>query len=141
MEPMTRIELVTSPLPRGCSTAKLHGPKPTLLLSSFLFSTVILPIFHLFRPIQKLREVYRHLITLILLKGQNQQRNWAELDSNQRRLAPTSLQPVSFSHSDIRPKPVMGFEPATYGLQNRCSAIELHRQGCQSRLAILLAPL
>jgi hypothetical protein len=25
MEPMTRIELVTSPLPRGCSTAKLHG--------------------------------------------------------------------------------------------------------------------
>ena len=22
---MTRIELVTSPLPRGCSTAKLHG--------------------------------------------------------------------------------------------------------------------
>ena len=24
-------------------------------------------------------------------------------------------------------KPMMGFEPATYGLQNRCSTIELHR--------------
>ncbi len=25
MEPMTRIELVTSPLPRECSTTELHG--------------------------------------------------------------------------------------------------------------------
>ena len=26
-------------------------------------------------------------------------------------------------------KPMMGFEPATYGLRNRCSTPELHRQG------------
>jgi hypothetical protein len=31
----------------------------------------------------------------------------------------------------------MGLEPATYGLQNRCSAIELHRQRAQSRFGIL----
>ena len=27
----------------------------------------------------------------------------------------------------LKSKPVMGLEPATYGLQNRCSTIELHR--------------
>lgn len=25
-------------------------------------------------------------------------------------------------------KPVIGIEPTTYGLQNRCSTVELHRQ-------------
>jgi hypothetical protein len=53
---------------------------------------------------------------------------WAELDSNQRKLSLANLQSASFSHSDIRPyKPVMGIEPATDGLQNRCSTAELHR--------------
>lgn len=32
----------------------------------------------------------------------------------------------------------MGLEPATYGLQNHCSAIELHQQGRAARTAILL---
>ena len=29
---------------------------------------------------------------------------------------------------------MMGFEPATYGLQNRCSTVELHRRDCLCRL-------
>jgi hypothetical protein len=44
----------------------------------------------------------------------------------------TDLQSAAFNHSATCPssfsrKPVTGLEPATYGLQNRCSAIELHR--------------
>ena len=60
--PLTRLELVTSPLPRECSTSEPQG-----LASSELF---------------------------------NYQRK----------------------------KPVIGIEPTTYGLQNRCSTVELYRQ-------------
>ena len=34
---------------------------------------------------------------------------------------------VKLLNSTSRNKPMMGLEPATYGLQNRCSTIELHR--------------
>jgi site-specific recombinase XerD len=33
----------------------------------------------------------------------------------------------------IYEKPMVGFEPTTYGLQNRCSAVELHRRTCSAR--------
>ena len=45
---------------------------------------------------------------------------------------PADLQSAPFSHSGTPPyKPLelaMGFEPATCGLQNRCSAVELRQQ-------------
>ena len=64
---------------------------------------------------------------------------WVELDSNQRKLSLANLQSASFSHSDIHPnKPVMGIEPATDGLQNRCSTTELHQHN--TFLAARFAP-
>jgi hypothetical protein len=35
--------------------------------------------------------------------------------------------------------PAMGFEPATYGLQNRCSTVELHRRVKGLMLLIFLS--
>ena len=32
------------------------------------------------------------------------------------------------NYSGVEREPMVGVEPATYGLQNRCSAIELHRR-------------
>ena len=36
-------------------------------------------------------------------KKRRERKDWARLDSNQRRRKPTGLQPVSFGHSDTRP--------------------------------------
>ncbi len=60
--PLTRFELVTSPLPRECST-----PEPQGLMDNIIIVKVL-------------------------------------------------------------KKPVIGIEPTTYGLQNRCSTVELYRQ-------------
>jgi hypothetical protein len=135
MEPMTRIELVTSPLPRGCSTAKLHGHGKRIIERFWLYSLDLHVFFTSFcltgnLPYSlKSREDARKT-------GATMAMVWAELDSNQRRLAPANLQSASFSHSDIRPyEPVMGFEPATDGLQNRCSTTELHRHEAERRTA------
>ena len=103
MEPMTRIELVTSPLPRGCSTAKLHGRTPSLSLSQAVF----------LRPPNVLRTI------------EKLGRSWirTSVGFRQRVYSPSPLATRTSAH-----QPVMGFEPATYGLQNRCSAVELHRR-------------
>src|SRR5579883_1153074 len=53
-------------------------------------------------------------------------RSWirTSVGLRQRVYSPSPLATRTSAH-----KPVMGFEPATYGLQNRCSAVELHRHG------------
>ncbi len=70
--PLTRLELVTSPLPRECSTSEPQGHNSRTGLFNF----------HLEEP---------------------------ALTAPQKN------------------KPVIGIEPTTYGLQNRCSTVELHR--------------
>ncbi len=125
---MTRIELVTSPLPRGCSTAKLHGHGTNYYGNCFglmaWISTFSLLLLAYWQPPQPSFES-REATGKSYCPGQMV---WVELDSNQRKLSLANLQSASFSHSDIHPyKPVMGIEPATDGLQNRCSTAELHR--------------
>ena len=71
--PLTRLELVTSPLPRECSTSEPQGHNSRTGLFNF----------HLEEP---------------------------ALTAPQKN------------------KPVIGIEPTTYGLQNRCSTVELYRQ-------------
>ncbi len=61
------------------------------------------------------------MATLGLKNGQNWIRTSVGL--RQRVYSPSPL-----TTRTSAPKPVMGFEPATYGLQNRCSTTELHRQ-------------
>ena|GEM_PF-4520661 len=136
MEPKTRIELVTSPLPRGCTTSVLLGPSfigigflrwnftlrlrfasPSLAIRrSCLLSSAAdgssPPLLRfalsfgfytwLNRPDSCLIVCIHHHHR-IFLPPSPLKKIWAELGSNQRRLSPTSLQPVSFSHSDIRP--------------------------------------
>ena len=52
--------------------------------------------------------------------------HWAGVDSNHRRLAPTDLQSVPFSHSGTYPYyffnlPLMGFEPMASPLPRECA--------------------
>ena len=77
--PLTRLELVTSPLPRECSTSEPQG------LNQYLAKTMSLNTFSLVVSHQAL-------------------------------------------FSTREKKPVIGIEPTTYGLQNRCSTVELYRQ-------------
>ena len=120
MEPLTRIELVTSPLPRGCSTAKLQGPGfPKLfrlLLQSkhpdghldFLSFSLIYRFQSQDRFGLGLFEFLRNLPDWYLRRfssgSGSEKKWWAELDSNQCRLSPANLQSASFSHSDICPQ-------------------------------------
>ena len=116
--PMTRIERVTSPLPRECSTTEPHGPNHcsgagegnrTLVVSLEGFCSAI--------------ELHPPAATeAILYFAANQstapwlqrwpdppgpkpaQAWWRGLDSNQRRRKPTDLQSAPFSHSGTPPQ-------------------------------------
>lgn len=59
-----------------------------------------------------------------LWQGNKFGQNWirTSVGLRQRVYSPSPLATRTSAH-----KPVMGFEPATDGLQNRCSTIELHR--------------
>ena len=53
------------------------------------------------------------------VKNSPPKEKWAGLDSNQRRLAPTGLQPVPFSHSGTDPCPPCGRECQSSNLEFR----------------------
>jgi hypothetical protein len=44
MEPMARIELATSPLPRECSATELHGQATILPKHNILYIAITLPL-------------------------------------------------------------------------------------------------
>ena len=64
---------------------------------------------------------------------------WEMKDSNLRRLTPSDLQSDPIGRSGNLPrvrqpgldKLAVGIEPATYGLQNRCSTVELRQRVCE----------
>lgn len=102
--PMMRIERMTSPLPRECSTTEPHGqgsgagegnrtlvgglegPSSTIELHPLKFEDYIIP------P--------RGNFPAELLQ---QYRWWRGMDSNHRRRKPTDLQSAPFSHSGTPP--------------------------------------
>ncbi len=75
-----------------------------------------------------------------LFRGNKFGQNWirTSVGLRQRVYSPSPLATRTSAH-----KPVMGFEPATDGLQNRCSTIELHRHNALwgARTGILLVSL
>jgi hypothetical protein len=75
---------------------------------------------------------------------------WAVEDSNLRRQSQLIYSQSRLTASVtalvyVRPEPTDGVEPTTYGLQNRCSAIELRRPtatvACGNRVSALSLPL
>lgn len=58
------------------------------------------------------------------IKKQSHHQWWRGMDSNHRRHTPADLQSAPFGHSGTTPlimELLTGVEPATVGLQNRCS--------------------
>ena len=94
--PLTRFELVASPLPRECATPapQRHISETTLgLLLGVLPLTKDTQSFVRQSPCATKANATRAVREPLLLK-----------------------------------KPVIGIEPTTYGLQNRCSTVELYRR-------------
>ena len=116
--PMTRIERVTSPLPRECSTTEPHGPNHysgagegnrTLVVSLEGFCSAI----ELHPPAATEAILYfaANQSTAPRLHRQPDPAGskparawWRGLDSNQRRRKPTDLQSAPFSHSGTPPQ-------------------------------------
>ena len=107
--PMMRIERMTSPLPRECSTTEPHGRshgagdgnRTRVTGLEGQGSTIELHPRAIPSTSQK---------NCFVLKCW-----WREMDSNHRRRKPTDLQSASFSHSDIPPPN----EEPNYCLENR----------------------
>ena len=92
--PLTRFELVASPLPRECAT-----PAPQRHISELLTPFGVLPL------IKDTQSFIRQ--------------SPCATKANATRAVREPL---------LLKKPVIGIEPTTYGLQNRCSTVELYRR-------------
>lgn len=97
--PLTRFELVTSPLPRECSTPEPQG----LAFSEEKVSKKTFHILHGFMLKQNSLTLLRLFVRFFI-----------------------DCQGFFFFFQ--KRMPMIGIEPTTYGLQNRCSTVEPHRQ-------------
>jgi len=128
--PMTRIERVTSPLPRECSTTEPHEHSIPLFLYyhncnyNFQLQTgagdevrtrdILLGRQVLYQLSYSRKSLHKALNNFELFQPLAR-RNitshfwWRELDSNQRRRKPTDLQSAPFSRSGISPLRTLNF--------------------------------
>ena len=109
--PLTRFELVASPLPRECAT-----PAPQRHDQRFFSAAPSWECYLSQNDTQSFcsAESLRHKGMINMFQ------------STESLCHKSLLQPRLFFYQ--RKKPVIGIEPTTYGLQNRCSTVELYRQ-------------
>lgn len=71
-------------------------------------------------------------------KEWREEKDWARLDSNQRRRKPTGLQPVSFGHSDTRPENLRSGKIACTA--GGCKRKAIGRRSCDSHIMGIMKP-